>query len=49
MARSTPRSLQGTYAIEGKGLDKADLLEPHLAAPEGAAGSVVIDLGMVEA
>ena len=115
MAHSTPRFLQGTFAIEGKGLDKPDLLddeltyvvpagsvaqtvyfrggnssdelvtvvllrdgtpmryfpigakaschvplrvvedllgdtklEVHLAAPEGAAGSVVIDLGMVE-
>jgi assimilatory nitrate reductase catalytic subunit len=115
MAHSTPRFLQGTYAIEGKGLDKPDLLddaltytvpaghttqavyfrggnssdelvtvvlfrdgEPmryfpigakasthvplrvvedllgdttidlRLAAPEGAAGSVVVDLGMVE-
>jgi assimilatory nitrate reductase catalytic subunit len=115
MAHSTPRFLQGTYAIEGKGLNKPDLLdaalsyvvpaghvtqpvyfrggnssdelvtvvlfrdgvpmryfpigakasthvplrvvedllgdtriELHLAAPEGAAGSVVVDLGMVE-
>jgi assimilatory nitrate reductase catalytic subunit len=115
MAHSTPRFLQGTYAIDGKGLDKPDLLDPalsyvvpaghttqtvyfrggnssdelitvvllrdgepmryfpigakasthvplrvvedllgdttlelHLAAPEGAAGSVVVDLGLVE-
>lgn len=115
MAHSTPRFLQGTYAIEGKGLDKPDLLdasltytvpaghvtqavyfrggnssdelvtvvlfrdgepmryfpigakgsthvplrvvedllgdttvELHLAAPEGASGSVVVDLGLVE-
>jgi assimilatory nitrate reductase catalytic subunit len=115
MAHSTPRFLQGTYAIEGKGLDKPDVIDPaltyvvpagavtqtvyfrggnssdelvsvvlmrdgepmryfpigakasthvplrvvedlladtklelHLAAPEGAVGSVVLDLGMVE-
>jgi assimilatory nitrate reductase catalytic subunit len=115
MAHSTPRFLQGTYAIDGKGLDKPDLLdagltyvvpaghvtqtvyfrggnssdelvtvvllrdgepmryfpigarasthvplrvvedllgdttlELHLAAPEGATGSVVVDLGLVE-
>ena len=115
MPHSTPRFLQGTYAIDGKGLDKPDLLddgltyvvpagrvtqtvyfrggnssdelvtvvllrdgvpmryfpigakasthvrlrvvedlpgdtklELHLAAPEGTAGSVVVDLGLVE-
>lgn len=31
MAHSTPRFLQGTYAIEGKGLDKPDLLDDALS------------------
>src|SRR3954467_12200278 len=30
MAHSTPRFLQGTYAIDGKGLDKPDLLDAGL-------------------
>jgi hypothetical protein len=31
MAHSTPRFLQGTYVIEGKGLDKPDLLDDALS------------------
>jgi len=38
MAHSTPRFLQGTYAIEGKGLDKPDLLDDALPAPAHPAG-----------
>ena len=31
MAHSTPRFLQGTYVIDGKGLDKPDRLDDSLA------------------
>ena len=43
MAHSTPRFLQGTYAIEGKGLDKPDLLDSALTytVPAGHVAQTV--------
>ena len=43
MAHSTPRFLQGTFAIEGKGLDKPDLLDDELTyvVPAGSVTQTV--------
>jgi assimilatory nitrate reductase catalytic subunit len=38
---STPRFVQGVFAFQGKGLDQP-------APVDGLAGTVVIDLGLVE-
>jgi hypothetical protein len=45
---TTPRFLQGVYALEGKGLDSGTAIELQLAAPAGVTGTVVVDLGLVE-
>lgn len=40
---TTPRFPQGRYSLEGKGLDPGTTIEAH------PAGTVIIDVGMVEA